>query len=83
MFKDILRSIAWRILDKELRENWIQRSHFNEYTQWMSRDFPVMEDMYEHFKSKPYGQAPFIAQHRQKMADKYKTKSAGKNAGEA
>ena len=71
MIKCLLKSLVWRILDKELRQHYIQRSHFNEYTKWMSRDFPIMEDMFEHFKDEPYGQARRIDVHREEMKEKY------------
>ncbi|HCM31306.1 MAG TPA: hypothetical protein DIC32_06835 [Acinetobacter radioresistens] len=76
MIKCILRSLAYRILDKELRENWIHRAHFNEYTKWMSRDFPVMEDMYEAFKNKPYGSNISVSSHREEMAKKHLPKKS-------
>ena len=50
MFKQLLRSLAWRILDEEIRKGWIHRTSLGEYTKWMSRDFPVMEDTWEFFK---------------------------------
>ena len=71
MFKDILRSLAYRVLDKELREHYIHRAHFNEYTKWMSRDFPVMQDMHEAFENKPYGSNISVSAHREKMVRKY------------
>lgn len=74
MIKCFLRSIALRILDKELREDWIHRSNFNEYTKWMNRDFPIMEDMYEAFKDKPYGSNISISRHREDMSLKYNIK---------
>lgn len=70
MFSYILRSLALRILDKELRENWIHRAYFNDYTKWMSRDFPVMEDVCQHFRDRPYGQASG-SRHREEMRRKY------------
>lgn len=70
MIKSLLRSLAYKILDRELRENWIYRPHFSEYTRWLSRDFPVMEDMHEHFKNRPYGEnSP--QRHREEMYFKY------------
>ncbi|AZU98776.1 hypothetical protein [Acinetobacter phage AbTZA1] len=38
----------------------------------MSRDFPVMEDMYEHFKDVPYGGPINNCKRRQELEEKYK-----------
>ena len=72
MIKSILKSLAWRILDKELREHWIHRGYFNDYLQWMSRDFPIMNDMYKQFENRPYGGPIECARHREEMAVKHK-----------
>ena len=71
MIMCFLKSLAWKILDDEIRKHYIQRSHFTDYTQWMSRDFPVFEDTYEFFKDRPYGQCGNVANHREEMKDKY------------
>jgi len=71
MIKCILRSLAWRILEKEIGEDYIHRAHFNDYTQWMSRDFPIMEDMYRHFKKSGQFGKMEVARHREEMAEKY------------
>lgn len=71
--KCVLWSLAWWVLDDTIRKHYISRSHFNEYTQWMSRDFPIMEDMYEHFK-RPYGLVSFIDTHRNAMHLKHISK---------
>lgn len=71
MIKCILESLAYRILDKKLRENWIHRSSLSAYTKWMSRDFPVMDDMYEFYKDRPYGDLGSISRHREEMARKH------------
>ena len=39
-----------KFLKKKSVKIIFHQSHFNDYTQWMSRDFPIMEDMYEHFR---------------------------------
>lgn len=71
MIKYLLKRIAFRILDSELRKNWIHRSHFISYTDWLSRDFPVMKDMQNHFKDRPYGENS-ASRHREEMSKKYK-----------
>ena len=71
MIKCILRSLAWRILEKEIGEGYIHRAHFNDYTQWMSRDFPIMEDVYEHLKKSGWIGKVEVARHREEMAQKY------------
>ncbi|TVT77628.1 hypothetical protein [Acinetobacter colistiniresistens] len=72
MIKGILKSLAYRVLDQELRENWIHRAYFNDYTQWMSRDFPIMNDMHKQFENRHYGGPIECARHRDEMAKKYK-----------
>ena len=72
MVNYVLRKLALSILDKELREDWIHRSSFNDYTKWMSSDFPVMEDTYEYFLAKPYGLGTgSVDRHRIEMKNKY------------
>lgn len=70
MFRCFLRWLAWRILDKEIREEWIHRGYLNNYGQWMSRDFPIMSDMVDQFENRPYGQVEVI-RHRDEMEKKY------------
>ncbi|AWY10204.1 hypothetical protein HYQ09_gp155 [Acinetobacter phage vB_AbaM_Konradin] len=70
--KKLFYGFAWWVLEDELKRAWIHRAYFNEYTQWMSRDFPIMEDMYQHFKDAPYGRAPDVCRHRQEMEMKHK-----------
>lgn len=70
--KCLLWDLSWWVLDDHIRTGYIHRSHFSEYTRWMSRDFPVMEDMHEYFKDKPYGQGVgHIDRHRDYMKAKY------------
>ncbi|QHJ81581.1 MAG: hypothetical protein [Caudoviricetes sp.] len=71
MFKQLLRSLAWRILDEEIRKGWIHRTSLGEYTKWMRRDFPVMEDTWEFFKDRPYGDTGGVCRHREDMRRKY------------
>lgn len=75
MIMCFLKSLAWKILDDELRKHYIRRSHFTDYTKWMNRDFPVFEDTYEFFKDRPYGQCGNVAKHREEMKDKYISKT--------
>lgn len=69
--KRLLKSLAFKILDQELRQNWIHRVNFEEYARWMSRDFPIMKDMYDTFKEKPYGSNLRVTSHREEMNRKY------------
>ncbi|QQO96686.1 hypothetical protein CPT_Mokit_244 [Acinetobacter phage Mokit] len=69
--KRLLSGLAWWVLEDEIRDKWIWRGYFNDYTKWMSRDFPVMEDMYEHFKDVPYGGPINNCKRRQELEGKY------------
>lgn len=71
MFKCILRSLAWRILEKEINESYIHKGALYEYTKWMSRDFPIMEDTHDFFKDNPLGYSKDICRHRQAMETKH------------
>lgn len=71
MIKCWLRSLAWRLLEKEIGDQYIHRAYFYDYTRWMSRDFPIMVDMQQHFQNGgPFGKVE-VAWHREQMAKKY------------
>ena len=71
MIKCLLRSLAWRILDQEIKSDYIHRGALQEYTKWMSRDFPIMEDVNTYFKDNPLGMSKNVSRHREEMAKKY------------
>ena len=70
MIKSLLEWIAYKILDKKMKTCWIHRSSLDTYTKWMSRDFPIFEDMHEFFKT-PYGTVNNISGHREDMKSKH------------
>lgn len=72
MIKALLRRWAWWILKAEIEKGYIPKGVLNEYTQWMSRDFPIMNDTYEYFQK--YGSGKYgtpICRHRSEMEKKY------------
>ena len=71
MFKDLIRKLAWKILENHIRENYIHREYLNEYTKEMGESFPVFNDTHLYFKDKPFGQGTGLKRHHWKMRSKY------------
>ena len=72
MIRALIRKWAWWILEDEIEQDYIPRGVFNDYTKWMSRDFPIMVDMYEWFKKYGSGkQNKCVSRHRTEMEKKH------------
>lgn len=71
VIRDWARSFAWWVLRQEIRDEYIHRGAINEYTQWMSRDYPIMEDTYHYFQDNILGMQKDICRHREEMAKKH------------
>ena len=66
-----LQALAFKILEQWIDENYLHRSHVHHYTRWMCNDYPVFEDMEQHFQKCKGTKAPDIEHHRKQMREKY------------